>query len=325
MTKHTRLSLVERAAELYDFGAVLRAPAAAPEPVPAKAPAPAPAPASDPVFESPRRTADAPEPIRSVEPDRRPLSARPSGKVAVVDRAALAEAGFIVPDEPVTGLAEEFRLVKRQLLAGIERRTSLPEEKRRSILICSGQPNEGKSFCAVNLALSLAGERGIEVLLVDGDFSKPEALAMLGIEAGPGLVDALADPRADIEDFVIPTDVPGLSVLPSGRRTNNVPELLASDRTREVLARLIAGDGRRIILIDSPPALMASPATVLAGHVGQVLVVVRADQTSEADLRETIGLLGGCDNVGLILNGAGAAVTGRKYGSYDGYGHEEQA
>ncbi|MGZ8999325.1 MAG: P-loop NTPase, partial [Allosphingosinicella sp.] len=248
-----------------------------------------------------------------------------SGAVAKVDRARLAEAGFLVPDEPVTSLAEEFRLVKRRLLAGIEARSSVSEEKRRSVLISSGKPDEGKSFCAVNLALSLAGEREVEVLLVDGDFSKPEVLNLLGLESGPGLVDALADPSADVEDFVVRTDVRGLSVLPAGRRANNVPELLTSDRTREVFARLIAGNRRRIILIDSPPALMASPATVLADLVGQVLVVVRADRTTEADLRETVGLLSVCDDVALLLNGAGGAVTGRKYGSYDGYGHEEQA
>jgi Mrp family chromosome partitioning ATPase len=89
-----------------------------------------------------------------------------------------------------------------------------------------------------------------------------------------------------------------------------------------VLAKLVAGDKKRIILFDSPPALMASPATVLSAHVGQALVVVRADQTTEADLRETIGLLSSCDHVGLILNGAGV-VTGRKFGAYDGYGHDQ--
>ncbi|MDQ8754683.1 hypothetical protein RCO27_00430 [Sphingosinicella sp. LHD-64] len=231
----------------------------------------------------------------------------------------MAEKGFVVPEAPATGLAEEFRLVKRQLLVGIERRVSLPEEKRRTVLISSGQPNEGKSFCAINLALSLAGERDVEVLLIDGDFSKPDALATLGIPGGPGLVDALADPSLDPEEFVVPTDVRGLSVLPAGRKANNVPELLASDRTREVLARLVDANRSRIILFDSPPALMASPATVLAGHVGQVLVVVRADRTTEADLRETIQLLSACDTVGLLLNGAAIAVNGRKFGAYEGY------
>jgi exopolysaccharide/PEP-CTERM locus tyrosine autokinase len=242
-------------------------------------------------------------------------------RFAHVDRAALAAAGHIVPEAPATGLAEEFRLVKRQLLAGLARRVSLPEEKRRSVLVCSAQPQEGKTFCAINLALSLASEQGVEVLLVDADVAKPDLLSTLGIENGPGLVDALTDPAVDPEEFVIRTDIEGLSVLPSGRKVNNVPELLASERTRQLLARLVAADPRRIILFDSPPALMASPVTILAGQVGQILLVVRADRTTEADLRETTELLSGCDHVGLLLNGAGIAVSGRNYGGYDGYGH----
>lgn len=300
--KHSPISLLERAAELYDFGAALRAPvpvAVETEPLPAPQASPGP-------VEAPREA-----------PPRRALR----GAAAAVDRAKLHEAGHIVPEAPATGLAEEFRLIKRQLLAGIERRVSQPEEKRRSVLIASPQTGDGKSFCAVNLALSLAGERDVEVLLVDSDFVEPGLLPMLGIEEdGPGLVDALADPAADPEAFVVRTDVVGLSVLPAGARRNNVPELLASDRTREVLVRLVAGNQRRIILLDSPPALMASPAAVLSAHVGQALVVVRADRTTEADLRETVGLLSGCDHIALILNGAGFAVTGRRFGSYEGHG-----
>lgn len=339
MTKHSASSLFERAAEVYDFGSVF-APSAAPPPVPAAvepeseplpavpepvaAPEPAPALVGPEVAFEPKpavEAQDVPEPDVAFDleqPAPAPLELHPDG-VAAIDREALAEKGFIVPDAPVTGLAEEFRLVKRQLLAGIERRVSLPEEKRRTVLISSGQPNEGKSFCAINLALSLAGERDVEVLLIDGDFSKPDALATLGIASGPGLVEALADAAVDPEDFVISTDVRGLSVLPAGRKANNVPELLASDRTRAVLARLAAANPNRIILFDSPPALMASPAAVLAGHVGQVLVIVRADRTTEADLRETIGLLSACDTVGLLLNGAGISINGRKFGAYDGY------
>ena len=317
--KHSRISLLERAAEVYDFGAALRTRA----PISAE---PAPAPARVPADET-ARAATSPEDVLDLavaaapEADRAPPVA-PAG-AAIVDRVALAEAGFVIPGAPATGLAEEVRLIKRRLLANMDRLGTLPEEKRRSVLISSAQPKEGKSFCAVNLALSLAGERELEVLLVDGDFSKPDVPAILGLDNGPGLVDALADPQADPESFVIRTDVPGLSVLPAGRKQNNVPELLASGRTREVLARLIAGDRRRIILFDSPPALMASPATVLAGHVGQTLVVVRADRTTEADLRETIGVLSSCDHVALMLNGAAFAVSGRKYGAYDGYGDGE--
>jgi Mrp family chromosome partitioning ATPase len=212
--------------------------------------------------------------------------------------------------------------VKRQLLHGISGRSGIAEEKRRRILVCSGQADEGKTFCALNLALSLAGERDLEVLLVDGDFSSPQILTLLGLEAGPGLIDALADPAVDAERCVIATDLGSLSLLPAGRKANNVPELLASERTRDVLADLSAANPRRLIIFDSPPALMASPASVLAGHVGQTLVVVRADRTVESELKETIGLLSACDHVGLVLNGAGFAAGGRRFGSY--YGEDEQ-
>jgi protein-tyrosine kinase len=313
MAKHSPQSLLERAAELYDFGAALRSPAPAPVAEPVAKPAPveaAPAPAPAPI--APPRL------VRAVEaPVGRPQTAQ---GVAEINRDVLAANGFLVPEAPVTGLAEEFRLIKHQLLADMER-SKQPDERRRLVLVCSAQPKAGKTFCAVNLALSLAGEKEVEVLLVEGDFLKPDALALLGIAGGgPGFVDALADPSADPESFVIRTDVPGLSVLPAGARTNNVPELLASDRSREVLAKLVAGNRQRIVLFDSPPILMASHATVLAGLVGRALVVVRADQTTEADLREAIGLLQGCE-ISLILNGAG--LTGRKFGAYDGYGHED--
>ena len=326
--KHTPPSLLERAAELYDFGAALRGPASAAAPKPAAAPAPVPEPAPAPIAApAPAPAVAQPAPVLRMVRPAAPVAAprpQPTGPVAQIDRDRLAKAGFVGSEGPGSAIAEEFRLIKHELLADIEKRAAVSDERRASVLICSAQPRAGKTFCAINLALSLAGERDVEIVLVDADFPKPDLLATLGIaDDGPGFVDMLADRESDPEDFIIRTDVPGLSVLPAGRKTNNVPELLASDRTREVLAKLVAGDRRRIILFDSPPALMASHATVLAGHVGQALVVVRADQTTEADLRETIGLLHGCGHVGLVLNGAGLAVTGRKFGAYDGYGHDQ--
>jgi exopolysaccharide/PEP-CTERM locus tyrosine autokinase len=340
-------SLLERAAEIYDFSSGLRVepnPARAPEPVQA-APAPveapteaveatpepveipswmvdSPAPASKPTAEPVRK------PVEPVEPIAAPAAAaprplrrthvRPANQVEI-DRERLRATGFVLPDGPVTGLAEELRLVKRQLLAAASvPRKGLTEEKRRSILVCSAQPDEGKTFCALNLAISLAAEQDRDVLLVDGDFQKPEILSLLGIEGGPGLVDALADPDSDVESFVIRTDLGSLSVLPAGRQANNVPELLASARTARVLAEL-AADPRRIVIFDSPPVLMASAAGLLATHVGQALVVVRADTTTESDLGEAIGLLADCAQIGLVLNGAGFAAGGRRYGQYYGY------
>jgi exopolysaccharide/PEP-CTERM locus tyrosine autokinase len=269
-----------------------------------------------PLSEAEPAVAEAPAEELVLEPA--PVAA--PGEARRVDRASLRDGCFILPDAPVGGLAEEFRIVKRQLLQAASGKTGISEDKRQTILVCSATADEGKTFCAVNLALSMAQEKDLEVLLVDGDFSKPEILSILGLEGGPGLIDAIADPSADPKSFVIQTDIERLSVLPAGRQANNVTELLASQRTRQVLDALIADHPRRIVIFDSPPALMASPATILAGKVGQIVMVVRADKTTEADLREAIGLLSGCEHLSLMLNGTGFTASGRRFGSYDGYG-----
>jgi exopolysaccharide/PEP-CTERM locus tyrosine autokinase len=263
--------------------------------------------------------AELPPTATAVAPDREP-AALPAPEIvyrtAKVNRADLIDQGFVMPDAAITALAEEFRIVKRTLLLNAVGPTALPNGRR--ILICSAQANEGKTFCAVNLALSMANERDIEVLLIDGDFAKPTVLSTLGIEGPVGLMDALGDPDIDVETLVIKTDVGNLSVLPSGKYTNEATELIAADRTRLIIERLSAKPNR-IILFDSPPALAASPASVLAYHVGQVLLVVRADKTAEAELRDAVLLLGGCEEIQLLLNGARFAPNARRFGSYYGY------
>ncbi|MGB5723577.1 MAG: AAA family ATPase [Parasphingorhabdus sp.] len=243
------------------------------------------------------------------------------GPRVIVDRDKLRQAGFIVPDGPVTGISEEFRIIKRQLLLvakGSQKTAPVPHGER--ILICSAHPNEGKTFCAMNLALSIAAEKDNEVLLVDADFAKPSILSSLGLEGSKGLMDALADPKLAVETCIIHTDIPGLAILPAGDQTNADTEYLASNRTEQVLNRLTQNNPHRIVIFDSPPALSASPASVLATHVGQVLMVVKADETTETALRDALSLMGGCEHIQLLLNGTKFSPTGRRFGSYYGYG-----
>jgi exopolysaccharide/PEP-CTERM locus tyrosine autokinase len=325
MNKHSPLgqsgSLLERAAALYglevptaEAGIARAAPLV--QPLPEPMPAPQPEPVARPVAVPEPQPRFEPEVRAKPRPAPRPL---PSQRLARIDRARLRKLGFVDPDAATGALAEEFRIVKRQLLTGVDQ-PGMSEEKSRIALICSASPDEGKTFCAVNLALSLAGEQDVEVLLVDGDFGKPEILNMLGVEPQAGFVDAIADPSIDPEGLIVRTDIGALSLLGAGRRVNNVTELLASERTREVLARLTEANPRRILIFDSPPALAASSASVLASHAGQTVMVVRADQTAEADLREALDLLSACPHVSLLLNGAGFAASGRRFGSYYGYG-----
>ena len=301
-------SLIERAATVYAFQPQRRAPLApigspaprSPEPLPTLAAIPAEflAHGGDDDF--------APPPPRDE---------------AAIDRGLLAENGMIVPGAPIGPLAEEFRLIKRQLFVTRQRLADGGEgDKARTLLVCSAKPGDGKTFCAVNLALSIAAERDTEVLLVDADVAKPDICQRLGLQPGPGLLDALADASLDPEALVVRTDVAHLSVLSTGAKTASDTELLASARTRAVIARLLAASPRRMIVFDSPPALAASPAAVLAMLVGQVMLVVRADRTPETELREAVGRLDGCAHIGLALNAVTFATGSERFGSY--YGQE---
>ena len=156
----------------------------------------------------------------------------------------------------------------------------------------------------------------------NADFAKPGVMGRLGAPDGPGLLDALADPLVDIERCVVGTDIPNLSLLPAGAGSTSDTELIASDRTRGLIERLLAADPDRIVVFDSPPALAASPASVLALHVGQVMVVVRADRTSEGEIRDTVHRLDGCDHIQLLLNSVSFAPGGARFGSY--YGQEDE-
>lgn len=328
-------SLLERAADMFGLDPAANAPTIdvsklPPEPEKKKAKA-RPAPAA----ETPQAEALPPEAVVEAAPAVDPAPAKPSPRKEVakaapavvptrqgtIDRERLAARGMIVPGAPVTGIAEEYRIVKRELIrnfAGTANRPVVPRGHR--VLIASANPGEGKTFSAVNLALSLAVEADHDVLLVDADIAKPSVLETLGLEDGPGLMDALADPHLALGDCLIQTDIPGLKVMPAGTQHTHDTELLASARTEALIAQLEAGAPGRIIIFDSPPVLAASPAAVLAGHVGQLIMVVRADETLESALRDAIGLMGACPHVQLLLNGVKYSPGGRRFGTYYGQG-----
>ena len=238
------------------------------------------------------------------------------GAVHPIDRDRLHELGMIVPEAGATELLEEFRIIKRQVLASAQ---AAGDTAGRRVLICSPLPGDGKTFCATNLAIAMAGERDGEVLLIDADFAKPSILSTLGLPKGPGLMDALADPSIKVEDLVMTTDIPGLFVLPSGSQTTADSEWLASSRTAEVLDRLTKGAPGRMLVFDSPPALAASPAADLARHVGQAVIVARADRTGRNALEDAIHLLAACPDIKLLLNATQFSPSGRRFGTYYGY------
>lgn len=342
MTEHSKIplpagevkSLIERAAGRFDLGSF------APPPVPANLAPPPVKPgqrhrAREPMVQAPVHVAAppsavqpvvsaapvaAPVPIPAPAPEVRAPAVLPGTRYPI-DRARLRDQGLIVPEGAVSELLEEFRIVKRQLLLqATELRHAGGGPSAQRVLVCSAHPGDGKTYCAVNLALAMAAEKESEVILVDADFAKPSVLSALGLPGGPGLMDALADPAIDVADCVLGTDVPGLWVLPAGEATTSDSEYLSAARAKAVLDRLSEGAPNRIVIFDSPPALAASPAAELAKFVGQALVIVRADRTGQGAVEDAVKLLSACSNIQLLLNGVQFSPSGRRFGAYYGYG-----
>ncbi len=250
----------------------------------------------------------------------RPASAHVAGRGprrGEIDFARLASRGYVTPDGSQSLIAEEFRLVKRQLLANVAARGPGATKNANLILVGSAMPAEGKTFCAINLALSIAAERDLTVLIVDADVSKPEVVTRLGLEGGPGLTDVVADRALDVGDCLIRTNIPNLTVLPAGRPHGLTTELFASDRMRDLMEQIARRYNDRVVIFDSPPALVSSAASVLASQVGQVVFVVAAEMTKESELREGLALMSGCPNVQLLLNRSRFFPAGRRFSNTD--------
>lgn len=243
------------------------------------------------------------------------------GNRVLVDIDSLRAAGAVAPITEERQIANQYRAIKRPLIKrAFQAPVSGAGERLlpRGILICSALPADGKTFTAINLALSIARERDCSVLLVDGDGAKRDLSRLFGLEGAPGLVDALVGPERSLESLISPTDVPGLAILPAGSRSETTTELYASDRMREILDSISALDSRCIIVLDSPPVLLTNEAQVLASLFGQVVMVVRAGATPQSAVLEALRLLGSGARVGLVLNHIETGGLGSyHYGNYD--------
>jgi len=243
-----------------------------------------------------------------------------------IDRDALREAGYLPESNQDRQFADEYRQIKRPLVASLAEPAGATGDSRlRAIMMCSGLPGDGKTFTSINLALSLARERDQSVLLVDADVPKPHVSRIFGIDHEPGLLDALADASVDIESLVLPTDVKGLSLLAAGSAQEGATELLASGRMSAVVSRLLAANPRRIILFDSSPLLVSTESRALAGSMGQFVLVVRAGSTPRQAVVDALQLLGEEQPVSIVLNQARAGLLSDSYGGYYKYGYGDSA
>ena len=230
-----------------------------------------------------------------------PADAAPARQIAI-DHQALRAAGLLPPENQDKALAQQYRRIKRPLIGHALGRGTARLDHGNLIMLASAMPGEGKTFMSLNLALSMTFEEDIRVLLVDADVAKPHISKLLGVENEPGLLDVLRDPKLDIESLILKTSIPGLSVLPAGKQSENATELLASARMQQLFSQMSERDPFRIVLFDSPPLLLTTESMALANVPGQIVVVVCAEKTPQKTILEALTQLGHDKPVSLVLN-----------------------
>lgn len=265
--------------------------------------------------------AAAPNPVAApnIEPNAEKRVWNPSGRVIAIDRDALRTMELLPPMNVEHLIASQYQQIKRSLIASAIGKNGTAIENGHLIMVASALPGEGKTFTSVNLALSMALEQDTDVLLVDADVAKPHISRIFGLQADRGLLDLLVDRNLPAESAILPTNVPGLSILPAGKQIATATEMLASTRMEELVAELSPPGTRRIVLFDSPPLLLSTESRALVHAVGQVVLVVRAQFTARKAVLDAIELLGDTKPISLILNQSDLPPSTGYYG-YGSYG-----
>lgn len=246
-----------------------------------------------------------------------------------IDMDALVASGIVSPNAPRSQIADQFRVIKRPLIKNAMGKGASLVKHGNLIMITSALPGEGKSFTALNLAMSIATELDNTVMLVDADVARPSVMRMLGLPNGPGLLDLVQDDGIDLSSVLLKTNIEKLTILPSGTPHPRATELLASDAMTHLLEDIATRYSDRIILFDSPPLLPTTEARVLATHMGQIVVVVHAGRTLQSEVRQALATIESCPIKLLLLNKANTVFKGGYgygYGYGEGYGYgQEQA
>jgi exopolysaccharide/PEP-CTERM locus tyrosine autokinase len=227
-----------------------------------------------------------------------------------IDLEKLSARGYLNPQGQNSQIADEFRVVKRPLIRNAFAKPRNEKRNQNLVMVTSALPGEGKTFTALNLAMSVTMELDHTVLLVDGDVSHPSMPGLIGIPNEPGLLDILTRADMDVADALVRTNVEKLTVLPAGLRQGRSTELLASEQMAALLRDLSLRYSDRIIIFDSPPLLATTEARVLATHMGQIVMVVAADNTSQHAVTRALATVESCEVVLMMLNKASQTEVG---------------
>ncbi len=254
-----------------------------------------------------------------------PKQANSSNKEKIIlngDR--LNERGFIYGSDSTHHIQEEFRHIKRKLLNNAFGLASKTLHNSNLIMVSSSHPNEGKTYVAINLALSIALEQDKTVLLIDADVLRPSLHRELEFDSKRGLLEYLLAEVPSLSDIIYSTNIDNLKLVPAGKPHHLTNELLASERMENLAKELAERYPDRIVIFDCPPILGVTETPVLSDLVGQALIVVEESKTKTDDVKTAVSQLNSDIALGLVMN---KTIRSKKeaYGYYGyGYGRKNQ-
>ncbi|MDU0356385.1 XrtA-associated tyrosine autokinase [Paraglaciecola aquimarina] len=229
---------------------------------------------------------------------------RPSGPIddLVINFENLGNKGFVATNSQRQLINEEYRAIKRKLLNNAFGPLSKSLNNSNIIMVTSSRPGEGKTFTAINLALSIALEKDKTVLLVDADVLRPNVMRTLELENKEGLMEYLLGEKEDIADIMCKTNLENLKIISAGKSHHLSTELLASERMHDAVEEFANRYTDRVVIVDTPPLLGINETAVLANLAGQALVVSEESKTKLVDLQMAVEQLNPDMAIGFVVN-----------------------
>jgi len=202
---------------------------------------------------------------------------------------------LVTANTPRSPISEAYRVLRTNIQFGSV------DKPLSSLLVTSGNPTEGKSTTAANLAVVLA-QSGKRVVLVDSDLRRPVQHKYFGLSNNRGLTTALLDGHVPVEEHLQSTEIENLRVMSSGPLAPNPAELLGSQRMAQVLDEL--KQHADVLVLDSPPLMVVTDPVLLARQVDGTLVVADAGNTRRAVLARALDALRAANArlLGVALN-----------------------
>lgn len=251
-------------------------------------------------------------------------SAKGNKKPLEIDLVGLENRGFVGLESARNLINEEYREIKRKLLHTAFGPLASTISSSNIIMVSSARPSEGKTFTAINLALSIAAEQDKTVLLVDADVLKPNVLKTLQVDGDNGLMEYLLGKVDDLSDVIYHTNVPKLKIIPAGQSHHLSTELLASTVMKDTVEEFSTRYPDRVVIIDTPPLIGINESAVLANLAGQAVIVVEEGKSQINDIRSAVDRLNPDMAIGFVVNKSTQFNESGGYYGYMYYGSEQK-